>query len=135
MIFADGAGALLLLGLWLFCIVDVITTDESQVRNLPKIAWVFIVILLFDLGSLLWLVAGRNWQGAGAARSPARGASGAYPEYDRPGRYVPADPQADEAFLRQIRDRAEEQRRSYEQRRREELQAEEDRLKKPPTDS
>jgi len=48
---------------------------------------------------------------------------------------VPPDPDADEAFLRSLRDRADEQRRAYDQRRREELKAEEERLKKPPTDN
>jgi hypothetical protein len=34
-----------------------------------------------------------------------------FPEYDRPGRFAAADPEADEAFLRKVRERAEEQRR------------------------
>jgi len=135
MIFADGAVGLMLFGLWLFCIIDVITTDESQMRNLPKVAWVLLVLFLFDLGALIWLIAGRNWQGAGSPRPAPKGAGRAFPEYDRPGRYVPPDPDADEAFLRSLRDRADEQRRAYDQRRREELKAEEERLKKPPTDN
>ena len=31
----------------------------------------------------------------------------AYPEYDRPGRFVATSPDDDEAFLRQVRERAE----------------------------
>ena len=38
-----------------------------------------------------------------------------FPEYDRPGRAASVDPAKDEEFLRQIRERAEEQRRRYEQ--------------------
>jgi hypothetical protein len=64
----DGVLGLFFLGLWIFCIIDVITTPESQCRNLPKIAWLLIVILLMDIGSIAWLVAGRNWEGA--ARAP-----------------------------------------------------------------
>ncbi|HEV7205416.1 MAG TPA: PLD nuclease N-terminal domain-containing protein [Jatrophihabitans sp.] len=129
MIFADGAAGLLLVGLWIFCLIDVITTDESQMRNLPKLAWLFIVLLLPDIGSIAWLVAGRHWAGV----APARGGSPldrAYPEYDRPGRAVATDPEADEQFLRQVRERAEAQRREYQVRRRQELAAEEEQLRR-----
>jgi hypothetical protein len=55
----DGAFGLALLGLWLYCIVDVVTTDESLVRNLPKMVWLLIVVFLPDIGSIVWLIAGR----------------------------------------------------------------------------
>jgi hypothetical protein len=118
MVLFDGALGLLLIGLWLFCIIDVITTPEGAVRNLPKIAWLLIVIILVDIGSIAWLVAGRDWSGAPReslrpnGRGPApRGTGSRYPEYDRPGRYVPTNPDDDEAFLASLRARAEEQRR------------------------
>jgi Phospholipase_D-nuclease N-terminal len=128
MIFADGALGLIMLGLWIFCIIDVITTDESQMRNLPKLVWLLLVLVLIDLGSLLWLVAGRVWQPAGQARDP----NGAFPEYDRPGRAAPANPDDDEQFLRNVRERADAQRRRYEAQRQAEVEAEQARpLKKP----
>ncbi|HJQ44530.1 MAG TPA: PLD nuclease N-terminal domain-containing protein [Jatrophihabitantaceae bacterium] len=130
MILADGVLGIILIGLWLFCVIDVITTDESQMRNLPKAVWVLIVLILFDIGAILWLVAGRNWQSSGARGQQPRGRGAAFPEYDRPGRYVPTNPDDDDEFLRQIRQRADEQRRSYEAQRKLELQAEEERLKK-----
>ena len=61
-----------MLGFWLFCLFDVITTDESQVRNLSKLWWVVIVLLFVVVGSVMWLVAGRP-QGAGAPRLPSKG--------------------------------------------------------------
>jgi hypothetical protein len=45
--------------LWIYCIYDVITTDQSLVQHLPKLVWLLIVVLLSDLGSLLWLAFGR----------------------------------------------------------------------------
>jgi hypothetical protein len=106
---ADGAAGVLLTLLWVFCIFDAITADPARVRNLPKGVWILIVILLFDIGSLLWLVAGRP---QGAARSlPYKGNSGIPPEYDRPGRAVAQSPDDDAAFLDQLKRRAEEQRR------------------------
>ena len=130
-IFADGTLALVMLALWVFCIIDVITSPEADVRNLPKTAWLLIVLILPDVGSIVWLVAGRNWQARTGSFRSATPAAG-YPEYDRPGRAVPANAEDDEAFLKQVRERAEAQRREYQERRRRELQEEQDRLHKRP---
>jgi hypothetical protein len=133
MLFFDGAFGLVLLAVWLFCIIDVITTPDSQIRNLPKLAWLLIVIVLSDLGSIAWLVAGRNWSGSNSLSRKANRDS-EFPEYDRPGRFVPSNPDDDEAFLRQLRERAEQQRRDYRLRRERELQAERDQLLGNPTE-
>jgi hypothetical protein len=115
----DGVGGILFLGLWIFCIVDVITTPPDQVRNLPKIVWVILVVLLVDIGSIAWLVAGRRW-GADAgspisrmrSRAGQDGAAAADPAVGRPtARLRPANPDDDEEFLATLRARAEEQRR------------------------
>ncbi len=59
MLAARGVVGLALLGLWLYCIIEVITTEESLVRHLPKTVWLLIVLFLPDIGSIVWLVAGR----------------------------------------------------------------------------
>ncbi|MFC5184302.1 PLD nuclease N-terminal domain-containing protein [Actinomadura harenae] len=51
--------AVVLVGGWLFCLLDVLTSDERQVRLLPKPVWLLIALLGFVLGSVLWLLAGR----------------------------------------------------------------------------
>lgn len=51
--------ALIVLGIWMFCLIDVLTTDERQVRGLPKFGWFLIVLLGFEIGAALWLVFGR----------------------------------------------------------------------------
>ena len=108
MLLADGALGIVLMLFWAYTVLEVITTDESRIRNLPKLTWVFIVIVLFDLGALAWWVAGRP---QGAARSlPYKGNTGIPPEYDRPGRATASSPDDDAAFLAQLRERAEEQR-------------------------
>ncbi|HKD97338.1 MAG TPA: PLDc N-terminal domain-containing protein [Micromonosporaceae bacterium] len=116
MLFIDGGLGLVLLGLWVFCLIDVITTDADRVRNLPKIVWLLIVLLLPDIGSVVWLVAGHPWEQR--ATAPRTGVGREFPEYDRPGRHVAANPEDDEAFLRQLRARAEEQRRKAAEERR-----------------
>ena len=120
MLYFDGVLGLLLFCLWVFCLIDVITTDESLCRNLQKTWWVIIVLLLFDVGAALWLIAGRPRAGLPAQNLPYRGNRGtAYPEYERPGRFAASTPDDDEDFLRRCRERAEEQRRRYREQQRE----------------
>ncbi|HEY2796217.1 MAG TPA: PLDc N-terminal domain-containing protein [Micromonosporaceae bacterium] len=115
MVLFDGGFGLIMLGLWLFCIIDVITTDQSRIRNLPKLLWLLIVLLIPDIGSICWLIAGHTWESRPA---PLTKLQRDFPEYDRPGRHIPVNPDDDEAFLRQIRERAEQQRRRGEAERR-----------------
>jgi hypothetical protein len=100
---------------WVYTLVKVATTPEHQVRTLPKVAWVVIVVLFPLLGTVGWYVLGRPPEAGTARRSPHQRATPAFPEYDRPGRAAAPDPEKDEEFLRQVRERAEEQRRRYEQ--------------------
>jgi hypothetical protein len=101
----------LVFALWVFCLVDVIGTSEGEVRNLPKLWWLLIVLLFPFAGSVAWLVAGRP-EGP-ARRSRHERAVPEFPEYDRPGRAAAVNPEDDEEFLRKVRERAEEQRRAY----------------------
>jgi len=127
MLYFDGVFGLVLLCLWLFCLFDVITTNPALCRNLPKLLWLVIVLLLPDLGSIAWLVAGHPWQQQ--QRTPT-GAAARYPEYDRPGRHAAANPDDDEEFLAGLRARAEQQRREYRARQERELREEQARLEK-----
>ncbi|MBM6399912.1 PLD nuclease N-terminal domain-containing protein [Phycicoccus sonneratiae] len=47
------------LALTVYCLIDCLQTDEVVVRNLPKIAWVMLVLLFPVVGPVAWLVAGR----------------------------------------------------------------------------
>lgn len=111
MLYFDGLVGVVTLGLWIFCLVDVITTEDGNCRNLPKLAWLLIVLLLPLVGSIVWLVAGRPQVAARARRTPYERGAPRFPEYDRPGRFSAADTASDEEFLRQCRERAEAQRR------------------------
>jgi len=119
MLVLDEFGGLVVMALWIFCLIDVITTDEYACRNLGKTMWVILVFFLPVIGSIVWLVAGRPQ----AEKSmPYKGNHGpAFPEYERPGRAVATNPEDDEAFLRGLRERAEEQRQIYKAKRRREL--------------
>ena len=45
--------------LWIYCIFDVIASEESLVRNLPRLAWLFVVVFIPTIGSIAWLGLGR----------------------------------------------------------------------------
>ena len=109
-LYADGLVALIVLVIWVYALFDVITTEATAVRNLPKLAWVLLVIIFgeFAIGPVLWFVAGRP---NGPARSlPYKGNTGIPPEYDRPGRTAAQNPDDDAEFLHSLKKRAEEQR-------------------------
>jgi hypothetical protein len=118
---------LLLLMLDIFCVIDLIQSRDDEVRNLPKIAWLLLILLFPPIGSIAWLAAGRP-QGGAARRAAYERAVPQFPEYDRPGRAAGMTPESDEEFLRRIRERAEEQRRkaAQERKRREQGEAEPD---------
>lgn len=67
---------LLAMTLFVFALVDIILRPGDEVRHLPKLAWVFIVILLPLIGSVLWFAVGREYaprpDGAGRAGRTAR---------------------------------------------------------------
>ena len=105
MLLFDGFGGLLLISVWIFSFIDVLMTPETACRNLPKLAWVFLVLLLPVFGSIVWLIAGRPWN-----RAPG----GSFPrpaQRTRMPARTPTNPDDDEEFLASLRLRAEEQRR------------------------
>lgn len=93
---------LLPLGLTIFAVIDCIQTDESEVRNLPKIVWVLLILFFWVVGPIAWLVAGRP-NSASARRDvawPSTRTAG-FPEYEKPARSLAPDD--DPEFLAQLR--------------------------------
>lgn len=56
-----GSGLLgfLVIAVWIYCVFDVIATDNTLVRNLPKLAWLLIVVFIPTVGAVAWLALGR----------------------------------------------------------------------------
>ena len=102
---------LLVLALWVYCLIDVIGAASDEIRNLPKVAWLLIVLFFPLAGSIAYLAAGRPL--VAPRRSPHERAAPEFPEYDRPGSRSRHEPESDEEFLRKVRERAEEQRRVH----------------------
>ncbi|HLS44463.1 MAG TPA: PLDc N-terminal domain-containing protein [Ornithinicoccus sp.] len=42
-----------------YCVVDVVQTDEDRVRGLPKLVWLVVALLVPLAGGISWLIAGR----------------------------------------------------------------------------
>jgi hypothetical protein len=57
--FEIDAFGVLLLAVWVFAIFDVIKTERELCRNLPKELWLFLVIILPDIGAIAWFIMGR----------------------------------------------------------------------------
>ncbi|MDH6137412.1 hypothetical protein P3T37_006844 [Kitasatospora sp. MAA4] len=60
-------------GLWLWAFIDCLTTPEEEVRHLPKVVWVIIILLFGEvlIGPIAWLAAGRR-RGAAGVRAGER---------------------------------------------------------------
>ncbi|MFF1358151.1 PLD nuclease N-terminal domain-containing protein [Streptomyces sp. NPDC058297] len=62
---------LLVLALWIYAFIDCLNTPEEEVRGLPKVVWVIIILLFGEVlvGPIAWLVAGK------VRHAPAGGAT------------------------------------------------------------
>lgn len=76
-----------------YSVVDCVQTPEDQVRGLPKVVWVFVILLFPFAGSAAWWFAGR----ATPMALPGRTAPG-----DRRRRSGPIGPDDDPDFLRKL---------------------------------
>ncbi len=55
----DAVVALATVGIWLFCLLDLITTPALLIRHLRKGWWVLLLVLFGALGAAGWLLFGR----------------------------------------------------------------------------
>lgn len=87
---------LIALAVWLYCLFEVMATDEAEVRSLTKRGWFLIVLLGFQVGALLWTMLGRP-------RPAERAATGGAPPLPpRPPAEAPKGPDDDPDFLRNL---------------------------------
>lgn len=78
-------------------LISCLSAEDGELRALPRIAWVILIILLPLVGSIVYFVAGRPLpveHGSGVWR-----AANGQPEATRPRRLAPDD---DPEFLRQL---------------------------------
>jgi hypothetical protein len=80
---------LLTVALTVYAVVDCIQSDDAQVRNLPKLLWVLLILLFPLVGSIAWFLAGR----------PPRSQPGRGTGRPGPGFRPPRGPDDDPDFL------------------------------------
>lgn len=61
---------LLVLALWIYAFIDCLLTPEEEVRHLPKVGWVLVVLLFGEvlIGPIAWLAVGKVRRGRPATR-------------------------------------------------------------------
>jgi hypothetical protein len=89
---------LLVLALWIFAFIDCLNTPEEQVRGLPKVVWVLIILFFGEVlvGPIAWLVAGK------VRHAPAGGATPSEWHRSHPTRFVAPDDNPE--FLKSLRE-------------------------------
>ncbi|MGW1057462.1 PLD nuclease N-terminal domain-containing protein [Micromonospora rubida] len=83
-------------------LISCLSAEEGQVRGLPRIAWVLIILFFPLVGSIAWFVAGREPAGG---RPRAAGPIGRAPADRR----RPVAPDDDPEFLSSLAERSREQ--------------------------
>jgi Phospholipase_D-nuclease N-terminal len=78
----------LALGLTIYAVLDCARTPDAEIKYLPKVLWLIVVLLIWVVGPVLWLLSGRD-----------RGVA----EYGQRSR--PLAPDDDPEFLRGLREK------------------------------
>ncbi|MCX4386240.1 PLD nuclease N-terminal domain-containing protein [Micromonospora peucetia] len=82
-------------------LISCLSAEEGEIKALPRIAWVLIILFFPLLGSLAWFAAGRERTPAGPAGGAPKGRI--LPARERP---RPVAPDDDPEFLRSLGERS-----------------------------
>jgi hypothetical protein len=99
---------LLILALALLALIDCLARDENEIRGLPKVLWVLVILLFPLLGSAAWFLAGRPRGAAPPGAGSGQGSGSGFGIRDRlsggsSGRTgKPLAPDDDPEFLRRL---------------------------------
>lgn len=89
---------LLVLALWIYAFIDCLNTPEHEVRGLPKVVWVIIILLFGEVlvGPIAWLVAGKVRHASAGGSTPS--------EWHRNHRTTWVAPDDNPDFLRSLKE-------------------------------
>jgi len=90
------------LALLVIALIDCLSTEEFQIRALPRIAWVFLILLFSPIGAIAWFVAGRPARAVKLSNGTTWRPGSGFPENERPKRTGPLAPDDDPAFLKNL---------------------------------
>ncbi|MFD5143678.1 PLD nuclease N-terminal domain-containing protein [Streptomyces sp. NPDC058401] len=86
---------LLIIALTIYTFIDCLNTPEEEVKHLPKVVWVLIILLFSIVGPVVWLFAGKKRVPGGAGRT-------------RQGRRTWVAPDDNPEFLKSLREERDE---------------------------
>ncbi|MGW8889428.1 PLD nuclease N-terminal domain-containing protein [Streptomyces sp. NPDC055749] len=87
---------LLPLALTIYAFIDCLNTPEDEAKHLPKLAWVFIILLFWIVGPIVWFAAGKMRVAPEGGRTPS--------EWHRNHRQKWVAPDDNPDFLKSLKD-------------------------------
>jgi hypothetical protein len=94
---------LLDLALLVVALIDCLSAEEFAIRALPRVAWVFIILLFSPVGAIAWFVAGRPATPVRLSNGTVWRPGNGFPEHERPRRRgAQLAPDDDPEFLREL---------------------------------
>ncbi|HEX5205904.1 PLD nuclease N-terminal domain-containing protein [Paractinoplanes rhizophilus] len=94
---------LLDLALLVVALIDCLSAEEFAIRALPRVAWVFIILLFSPVGAIAWFVAGRPAPPVRLSNGTMWRPGNGFPEAERPRqRDAQLAPDDDPEFLKNL---------------------------------
>lgn len=87
------------LALLVVALISCLSAEEGEIRALPRIAWVFLILLFSPIGAIAWFVAGRPARPVRLSNGTTWRPGSGFPERARP-RAAPVAPDDDPEFLK-----------------------------------
>jgi len=72
------------LALLVIALIDCLSAEEFAIRALPRVAWVFLILLFSPIGAIAWFVAGRPAQPVRLSNGTVWRPGSGFPEDERP---------------------------------------------------
>ena len=89
------------LALLVVALISCLSAEEGEIRALPRIAWVFLILLFSPIGAIAWFVAGRPARPVRLSNGTTWRPGSGFPERERP-RAAPVAPDDDPEFLKSL---------------------------------
>jgi membrane-associated phospholipid phosphatase len=88
------------LALLVIALIDCLSAEEHAIRALPRVAWVFLILLFSPIGAIAWFVAGRPAPPVRLSNGTVWRPGSGFPENERP--RPRAAPDDDPEFLKSL---------------------------------
>ncbi len=95
--------AVLEVALLVFGLIDCVMADQARIRNLPRWAWILLIVIVPFVGVIAWLLAGRPQRAARRTPPVPPGPTPSGPTWERPPYLRPAAPDDDPEFIARLK--------------------------------